>query len=138
MIPILAGTEIPVDRFIYYTDYYALSARSGISSAQSLFTGIAPVAVVDTNTFDRHDEAFNAVNEFLLELQSSYEQVYVNARSLHPMRQSFVALSAHILHFTSQTIDAYLTAQGRKVKATYASISTFMGDTISAGNIVED
>jgi hypothetical protein len=126
---------ISEDTFIFYADYFALAARCGIESAQALFPLAADVLKVDVRTFSYFEEAFSVRNTFVVNLQSSYNQVFINAFSLEPMRDAFIHLSDHIKKFSGLTVDNYLSENGLKVDRTYANLSEFTGNLISNSNI---
>ena len=123
------------DQFEYYSDYFAFAAISGIKSARSIIDAVSAALAVNQSSYTVFEEAFQAKNNLVTNLQSSYEQVYINAQSLGPMAGSFEQLAKHVKNFTGGTLDEYLTDQGIQVEQIYANIAGLTGDSISSSNI---
>ncbi len=131
----MSETLISVDRFQFYSDYFAFAAESGLKSAQSLFPTVASAASVDVRTFSYFVEAITTKNSLVGNLRSSYEQVFINAFSLEPMRDAFLNLADHVKKFTGGTLDDYLADNNIQVEGVYARISNLTGNTVSSSNI---
>ncbi len=132
------GSQISNNRYQFYSDNFAIAAEAGLGMSRALFKGIDPVDRVNTSTFEVYLNSVEARNELIISLQNSYEQIFISAGSLEPMRNAFIELANHIQKFTNSTIDAYLTDTGQQVQNTYAKIHRLAtGETISAPNIEE-
>ncbi len=131
----MSDSQISDSDFLFYSDYFASSAISGIKSAQSIFKSISTIESVDLTTFVLFDNAFSARNNLISVCQSSYEVIFNNGNSLEPMRNSFTELADHIKKFTGSTLDAYITSAGLKVERIYANISGITGNTVLEANI---
>lgn len=132
----MTQTLIAQSRYQFYADYFALAAEAGLEISRAIFRGIDPLERVNFTTFSVYENAITSRNTLLTALKSSYEQIFTNAVSLDPMRDAFVALSDHIVKYSGQTIDGYLTDKSIQVPTTYAKIHRLStGETISIVNI---
>ncbi len=109
-------------RFIEYTDDFAEAALSGTYAADPVLSSVDIVKQVDVNTFTEFPDAVQARNQLVNDLEETYEQINIDARSISPMSASFAGLADHIREHTGMSIDEYLTDQGLKVNSTYAAI----------------
>lgn len=123
------------DRFIFYADYYALAARSGVQSAQSLFNALSYIRKTDVSTIEIKTSAIAALNGLDVSFSAAYETIFTNAYSTTPMKDAFTKLSEHVKKIASQSLDDYITQNNIQVPPTYASLSNVYGDPISSVNI---
>ena len=122
--------------FVEYSTYFALIADAGLKSAQRFHDAVQSAEAVSIATFSIYQDALNYRNSLLINLRSSYERIFSNAFELKPMENSFIGLAEHILKFTGQSVDDYLTARVLKVEPVYANISGLLGESISASNLL--
>jgi hypothetical protein len=126
---------IDSDDFLVYADYFALAARSGLRSAQSLFRAIQYISGVRVNSFEVFADTFNSKNGMILELQNAYEKIFASAYASDPMKEAFTELANHIKKYSGLELNNYLEQNGIQVDKTYAQLSTLFGDEIDSGNI---
>ena len=123
--------------FVYYADYFAWLAQSGLQSAQALYRAIAVIKAVNQTTFTNFTNAVNSQGELKFTLRSAYEQIYSNMLSTDPLQGPFTVLSEYIKEKSGLSVDEYLTEQGLKVIPTYAAISALFNEPISPENVEE-
>lgn len=133
----MSDTIITNEDFLFYADYFALAARSGIESAQSIYKIRDLFSKVRITTVPNLQDSITSKNTFEVRILSAYENTYSAATSLTSMQESFIQLKQHILDYSNLTQDDYLTLYNLQVKPTYASISSVLGEDISSENIKE-
>lgn len=131
----MSNTSISSDDFIFYADYFALAARSGVESAQSIYQIRDLFSKVRITNVTNLQDSITAKNVFEVRVLSAYENTYSSSISLTPMQEAFNQLSQHIMDFNNLTIDEYLTLYNLSVKPTYASILSVLGEDLSDINI---
>lgn len=135
-MPTDTGKLMSRSRFVVYKDYFTTIAESGLEAAKALTSGISAVQNVDVTTYSNVSEAASARNSLLVDLQSSYEQIFTTGVALSPMSGAFRELSDHIQFHTDQNLNTYLENRALKVSATYAKIHRLStGETIDIENI---
>ena len=135
--------QISNSQFVNYTNLFGQTAETGIKSAQSLYSALNPLSRTRFSTFEIKVDALNVASSLIYAVESSYEIMFSDANSMHPMREAFLGLSKHIKDWTGQTINQYLTSEGITVNRVYANIMNSMatrgdiqgGSIISSANI---
>ena len=125
----------PTEKVLFYTDYIAYAAEAGVRSSQSLFKSLEPLKLVRPASFSWHEDAMANRNQLLSTLQNSYETIFSGGFDREAFRKTYEELSGYIKKVAGTTINDYLTNNGIKVHATFASISRVFGHTIDSGNI---
>ena len=123
------------DDFLFYADNISLAAQAGISSAQTMFESILPASLLDLTSVEIVESPLSSKNDLLVNLRSSYEQIFLSASANPPMRDVFRDLATHIRDFTNDSVDQFLSDNEIQVDSTYAEISRVNGELISAENI---
>ncbi len=121
--------------FLFYSDYFAYIAESGLERARALFSGIATSTLVDFTTITNKPNVDVATNNLTQTLDTSYEYLWLDGQHLDPIRNAFDGLSAYVLQSEGVDIDTYLTDKGIQVKPLYATLANIFGETITSGNI---
>lgn len=127
--------QISNTRYEYYVNTFTSTAEAGIKSSQALYVAINPISRARFSSFEVKRDALNATNALAGAIASSYEIIFADAHSVHPMREAFRDLADHIRQWTGKTLDQYLADEGISVSNTYAKISNVVDEEISSGSI---
>lgn len=131
----MSDTLFSNEDFLFYADYFALAARSGVEAAQSIYKIRDLFSKVRIALVPNLQDSITARNNFEVRILSAYGDIYSGSISTTSMQDAFLQLKQHILDYSDLTQDEYLTLYNLKVKPTYASISRVLGEDISSENI---
>lgn len=120
----------------FYTSYFSLAAISGIAESKSIYETLSVIQSVNVRSFSVFQDAVSARNNLFTTLKSSYETLFTNAISTHPMKNAFDGLAKYISENSGQTVDEYLTEKSIQVSREYANISQILGEDISSNNVL--
>jgi len=123
---------------LFYADYFAYIARSGIERSKSLYGGIATGVALDVSTVPLKGNYDLAQNNLVRAFDIGYETLWQEGSNLSPMQNAFQGLAAWIRAKEGQTINEYLTDEGIAVYVTYAHLASIFGQDIDDSNTKED
>lgn len=129
------GTITP-ENFLYYADYFAIIAESGLERARALFPGIRISTLVDTSTIINRPNSDVAIANLSRSFDTSYEYLWLDGQHIEPIQDAFNGLSQYLLESTEvEDVDEYLTAKGIQVQRLYATLANIFGEDISDSNV---
>ncbi len=132
LIPV-AATSIATN-FLFYADYFAYIAESGLNRARAMHPGIAVSTQVDLSTILNKPSTDVATANFTRAFDTSYEYLWLDGQNIDPIRTAFEGLSQYVLKSTNQDINTFIEAQGIKVLTLYATLANIFGETIENEN----
>lgn len=127
--------ETTKENFLFYADYFAYIAESGLNRARDLFPAISTSTRVDVLTIINRTTTDIATRNMSRMLDTSYEYLWLDGQHIDPIRDAFTGLSDYILKSTGLGVTAYIEQQGIAVLPQYARLANIFGETIKAPNI---
>ena len=120
--------------FLFYADYFAYIADSGLNRARTLFPGIETSLRTDISTIVNKNNT-NAQSILTRKLDTAYEYLWLDGQNLNQIRDAFNGLSKYVLESTGSDVETFLTQNGITVKSTYATLANIFGENVSEINI---
>ena len=120
--------------FLFYADYFAHIADSGLNRARALFPGIEASLRTDLTTIVNKNNT-NVQSILTRKLDTAYEYLWLDGQNLNQIRDAFNGLSKYVLESTGSDVETFLTQNGITVKSTYATLANIFGENISESNI---
>lgn len=126
------------DQFIIYSDYFAFAAEAGLERARALFPAIQTITRVNIFSMESPANSDVAVNNFIQELDVSYEFIWLDGQSLSPIRDAFIGLENYILKKSGLAVDDFLNNSSIKLESLYVTLHNIVGENeISSGHLKE-
>ena len=124
-----------VEDALFYTNYFAYIAESGLNRARYLFPGIQLSLLADPLTIANANNAVVSRSHLSRAFITSYEYLWVEGHDESPVSDAVLGLSNYILQSTGLNMDEFLTSRTITVSLLYARLSEVSGIPISDGNI---
>lgn len=127
--------EFDVNKFIFYSSYYAMAADAGVEATFPLTDILNYTNQINPSDFAREDSQRSALANFQGVIGTAYGITTEFARDLTPMQQAFDSLSKYLQDVAGSTVTEYVQNNNIMVENSYAQIANVFGESIPDTNI---